>query len=649
MTEQESPLVGMLARRGWREIIRFQPPTSSALSALVVLRRGRLVGVIPAGGARVLSDYLCWPYEYHEIDTRDRMLIIEQRLPSRNSSYDFLATVRLVYQVERPEAVALAPGDPVAELERVVIQGMRQCSGTLGVEQAKTLEQSLIEMVQYGDTVRQRALELGLAVRRVDAEIALDERASAFATEQRLHTREQPLHLQLAIDSLDDRRGFDVQVGGFFRMTDRPSDVAASDATAAAIRQAMSRALQRVGITFEPADYAAAARAMAQALRTDALLEAELLLAHVQLLRPTVQIQPDRSMVQTPASAQLAALSPALPPAPALALPAPAARQPRRRLIIGEQALELGAAAPWANLAAATGRGLPISVEEEPAFSPTAGAPQPVEAPAGLLLPPDTPAARVDAAAEAALFGPEPPQEEPPALIQHDQTAAPMAAGDELPVLTNYYDGIAEPLAPQPKVVDDEPLADADPSPALADLPEDGARATDELFPAWLVGTRFVELEPQPASTRTTDQEQYQGVDASHDEPDYERGDIPIAPSAAPAPAAGEYIAALTALLHSQGPGWFKTWVLELKDQPERLPEITAELTIDGWLINQAAEPRIQEALLLALDAPPVPPARPAPAPVKPAPVVEQVADDESDMPDWMRLRQKWDGDGGAS
>jgi hypothetical protein len=648
MTEQESPLVGMLARRGWREIIRFQPPTWSALSALVVLRRGRLVGVIPAGGARVLSDYLCWPYEYHEIDTRDRMLIVEQRLPSRDSSYDFLATVRLVYQVERPEAVALAPGDPVAELERVVIQGMRQSSGALGVEQAKTLEQSLIEMLQYGDSVRQRALELGLAVRRVDAEIALDERASAFATEQRLHTREQPLLLQLAIDSLDDRRGFDVQVGGFFRMTDRPSDAVTSDTTATAIRQAMSRALQRVGITFEPADYAAAARAMAQALRTDALLEAELLLAHVQLLRPTVQIQPDRSMVQTPAPAQLAAPAPALPPAPALALPAPAARQPRRRLIIGEQALELGVAAPWANLAAATGRGLPISVEDEPALSPTAGAREPVEAAPGLRLSPDTPAARVDAVAEAALFGPQPPLDEPPALIQHDEMAAPMAVGDVPPVPMNY-DGIAAPLAPQPEVVDDEPLADADASPALAEQPGDGARATDELFPTWLVGTAFVEPEPRPASTGTAGEELSKGVDASHDQPDDERGGNPTAPSAAPAPPAGEYIAALTTLLHSQGPGWFKTWVLELKEQPERLPEIIAELTIDGWLINQAAEPRIQEALLLALDAPPVRPARPAPAPVKPAPVVEQVADDESDMPDWMRLRQKWDGDGGAS
>ncbi|HEX9371510.1 MAG TPA: hypothetical protein VF897_10910, partial [Roseiflexaceae bacterium] len=63
MSEQiQTPLVGPPIRRGWREIVRFRPLTSTAHVALVVTRRGRVTSVVPANGPRTLSDYVSWPY-----------------------------------------------------------------------------------------------------------------------------------------------------------------------------------------------------------------------------------------------------------------------------------------------------------------------------------------------------------------------------------------------------------------------------------------------------------------------------------------------------------------------------------------------------------------------------------------------------------
>src|SRR6185436_15171149 len=111
-----------------------------------------------------------------------------------------------------------------------------------------------------------------------------------------------------SIDSLDPDRSFAVQVGGFYRMTSRTPAGGPALGMESAIQQAIARTLQRVGITFAPQDYQAAAKAMADTLRQDALLQAELLVIHTQLLRPTVQIQPDRSMVQAPPQSNLPAL-----------------------------------------------------------------------------------------------------------------------------------------------------------------------------------------------------------------------------------------------------------------------------------------------------------------------------------------------------
>jgi len=106
------------------------------------------------------------------------------------------------------------------------------------------------------------------------------------------------------------------------------------------------------------------------------------------------------------------------------------------------------------------------------------------------------------------------------------------------------------------------------------------------------------------------------------------------------------------ALLHTQGPAWFKMWSLELQEQPERLPEILSEVTVDPIVLVLADDPRRQEALVRALQAAPAQLAALGAQPVKPAaqasdPAAERPADGV-DTPDWLGLRQKWNDGGGA-
>ena len=105
--------------------------------------------------------------------------------------------------------------------------------------------------------------------------VSLDEHARVFAEELSYHTRERPFHFQLKIDSRDVDGCFDVQAGGFYRLVSR-APAGTADVLEAAIKPAIGRALQRIGIVFAASDYAVAARAMLDALRTDPLLEAEL-------------------------------------------------------------------------------------------------------------------------------------------------------------------------------------------------------------------------------------------------------------------------------------------------------------------------------------------------------------------------------------
>ena len=301
MTEQSQlPLVGPPKRRGWREIVWFRPLTPSTHAALVVTRRGRLVSVLPAGGPRVLSDYLSWPYDFREVDTRERLLMLDQRLESFDSSYEFSVSLRLIYQVVQPDRVALELEDVSSELAYAVTQSLRLSGRSFGVEQDKAFEEHLQETFINSDALNQRARLLGLVLRRADITVTLDEPTRARAEALRFAMRERPLHFQVAIESLEPDRSFDVLVGGSYRLTERRAQDGPSDTIESAIQLAITRTLRRVGITFEPSDYPNAAKAMGEVLRKDALLQSELSMVQAQLLRPTVQIQPDRSMVHVP-------------------------------------------------------------------------------------------------------------------------------------------------------------------------------------------------------------------------------------------------------------------------------------------------------------------------------------------------------------
>jgi hypothetical protein len=317
MTEQsQMPLVGPPKRRGWREIVWFRPLTPSTHAALVVTRRGRLVSILPAGGPRVLSDYLAWPYDFREVDTRERLLVLDQRLESFDSSYEFSVSLRLIYQVAQPDRVALDLEDVSTELAHAVVQSLRLSGRSFGVERDNTFEEHLQETLINGDALIQRVQLLGLVLRRANVTVTLDEPTRAHAEALRFAMRERPLHFQVAVESLEPDRSFDVLVGGAYRLTNRRAQDGPSDTTDSAIQLAITRTLRRIGITFAPSDYPSAAKAMAEVLHKDALLQSELSMVQAQLLRPTVQIQPDRSMVHVPRPNVLEA--PDMRPAPML-------------------------------------------------------------------------------------------------------------------------------------------------------------------------------------------------------------------------------------------------------------------------------------------------------------------------------------------
>jgi hypothetical protein len=362
MTEQsQTPLIGPLKQRGWREIARFRPISKTLHAALVVIRQGRLVGVIPANDRRVLSDYVTWPYDFHEVDMRERLLLISRRVESCDAEYVFDATLKLIYQVERPERVALELEDALAELEDVLAQSMRVTSRAFGVEQAKALEENLREALLYGDVLQGRFAALGLALRRADVVVDLDERARARAEMLRAHMREHPLMVRQAIESLDPTSSFDVLVGGSYRLTSRVPAPASLEDRQSALQEMIIRTLARVGITFAPQDYQDAAQAMAEALRHDSLLLAELAAADLDLVRPTVKIQPDRQMVVVAQSAQPASSAPEGPVG--------VRRVPALLPDFANSAEESENASPWAGLGAAFGREAQpfLKVSDEPA------------------------------------------------------------------------------------------------------------------------------------------------------------------------------------------------------------------------------------------------------------------------------------------
>src|SRR5262245_648696 len=322
MTEQpQTPLIGPPRRRGWREIVRLRPLSNIPHVALVVTRQGRLAGVIPANDRRVLSDYITWPYEFREVDMRERSLLVRRRVESCDAGYEFDATLKLTYQVERPERVALDLEDALTELEDALAQSMRVTSRSFGVEQSTALEENLREALLYGDVLRERLESLGLGLRRADVTVELDNHARIRAEGLREHMRERPLLARLAIESLEPAISFDVLVGGSYRLTSRTLTIVQPEAHDAALQEAIARTLQRIGILFAPQDYSAAARAMAEALRQDALLQTVLSATEIELVRPTVKIQPDRQMIVAAQSAAQALSTPDAPERTRRALP----------------------------------------------------------------------------------------------------------------------------------------------------------------------------------------------------------------------------------------------------------------------------------------------------------------------------------------
>jgi hypothetical protein len=408
--------------------------------------------------------------------------------------------------------------------------------------------------------------------------VALDAYARVFADELRQHTRERPLHAQFAIESLDPARSFAVEIGGFYRMISRtPSTVPAQDAEGAVL-QAISRTLQRVGITFSPQDYQVAARAMLETLREDPLLQAELLVIHTQLLRPTVHIQPDRSMLK--------ASQAGLPDMPETHVDLPARH--RHGLIRSElpgDAVSADDAPPWASLAAASGRAQP-SVKRPDTPAPWTGAPE---------------------ARDAGHTG--------------ENDRQPMVEREGLNRFIGASDQLATPASSRPLRRSGSERARWQPPGALRSG-EDAKSSVPEP-PA-----------PPPDNDGTDSADGPEAVILQHDTP---AAEVPT-----------ERVELLLSLLQKQGPAWFKMCALELQDQPENLPAIVAGLTDDVAVHAEAADVHVQRALVVALQAF----ARggmPGRRPVAEPPVSADSDAGSDDLPDWLRLRQRWNGDGGGT
>jgi hypothetical protein len=611
MTEQSSmPLIGPLKQRRWHDIVRFRPLSTIAHAALVVTRQGRFVGVIPADDRHVLSDYLTRPYDFREVDMRERLLPIALRLESSDIDYEFNAALKIVYQVERPERIATELEDALVELEQILVQSIRATSRAFGVEQTKALEQHLLEALLYSDVLRGRLSAVGLLLCRADIMLDLDEQARERADLLREHMRERPLTANLTIESLDAGKSFDALIGGSYRLISRGQVVAQE--CEAKLHDAVYRTLSRVGITFAAHDYEGAERAMFDALRFDSLLQAELATAEIEIVRATVKIQPNRDMV--------IAAQQALPVLPA---PAPERVESREFASLGdrfEPSEQLDSVMPWGALGKMFGRDQSAPAEPQPlpalAANRALGMPEPSE--------------RSDesGAPFEPTFGPA------PISSQIDtSTARPEESQTADDLVSGMPDALAQPI-PEPDTASAPPswsmlgrsFSQDTAASLFGGLPaaeEPLADMADEPAPAPL---------PEPAPT----------------------ADIPAMPRPAPAPSS-ERIGRWIGLLKADDPALFKLWSLELQGRPGALPTILSALTDDPVVLQYADDAAHQRALVLALAQPPSTPesnqpAEPAPPSAPPPVAAAPAADPPQDEPppDWLRLRRAWKDDGGA-
>jgi hypothetical protein len=621
MSEQPPrPLIGPLQQRGWREVLRLRPIGNASHVALVITRQGRQAGIIPADDRRVLSDYITWPYEFREVDTRERLMPIVLRLDSCDAGYEFDASFKLIYQVERPERVALELENALAELEQALVQSIRATSRSFGVEQVKALEHNLLEALLYGDVLRKRLSTLGLMLRHADVTIQLDERARERAEIMRDHMRERPLMVRLAVESLDSATSFVALLGGSYRLTSRLPTAGVAEAGEAQLQEIILRTLTRVAITFAPHDYEAAERAMADALRHDSLLQAELATAEIELLRTTVKIQPDRDMVL---AAQQA--TPALPaPEPSVGayytpplLPAAQtdAYQPPETPM------------PWGAFGQMFGREQEQPMPQD-SFLPSENwsAQVPVEIDRGE----QAFRSALDSAPEDAIA---------PRVFGD-------AAGAELsvPDLDSSSEGAGnEAEAKEAGMPDNLP----DAAPAEPASPGEGVQGSpDQEAISWgWLGSAYSRSRPADTTSRSQ---------ASPDEPAAYTPDLsfvpaPEAPSNEPVEVDPTRVARWLNLLKADDPALFKLWSLELQGQPEALPTILSALTNDPNVLRMADDPLHQHALVLALQQPAALPQQPEEAPppaassaVPPAPPPPAVPEESEPPPDWLRLRRSW-------
>lgn len=296
------PLVGPFRRRGWREIVRFAPLTSQPHIALVVSRRGRVISVIPANTCRTLSDYLDWPFDYCEVDLRERLLELNLRLDSCDVGYAFTAIMRLTYQVVRPERVAVEHADVLHEFEAAIVQRARAIAQKLGIEQGGLLKEYLLEALMSGNELPQRFDQLGLALRRADVAIELDRPAREFAETVYEQFRDRPLLLSLDLESRLPGARFAVQVGGFYRLRSRDGELHTPATAEPIIHTAVHRLLQPIAARFEPLQEHDAVTAMTDELWHDTVLKATLAARNLELLRPAVRILTQPPALKAPAS-----------------------------------------------------------------------------------------------------------------------------------------------------------------------------------------------------------------------------------------------------------------------------------------------------------------------------------------------------------
>ncbi|HWQ12666.1 MAG TPA: hypothetical protein VNL77_07700 [Roseiflexaceae bacterium] len=645
MTSQtQTPLVGPLRRRGPRAILRFEPLTRDAHAALVVTRRGRLLGVIPAGGRRTLSDYLDWPYEVREVDMRERLLSIVQQCESAEAGYNFALTMQVTYRVTRPERVALEHMDVLAELEQAIAQRARAIAATLGIEQTSALKDYLLEALTSGNELPARFTALGLAFCRADiaVELGADERVRADALREQ--TRDRPLLARLRTESLDPSRTFDVQVGGFYRVRTRAADAPAFAEVEETIRALLTTALDRVGMAYAPADYRTAAEAMTDALWNDGVLKAELAAAGIELLRPAVHIYPDREDLGQPFLLEDSHMH---------------IRRLRPRLAIAPppDAQDGAAGAPFDESLAEEGdtdrtvEGELVHPEEEGARPPSGGWPGDWRGLVGELRGDSdgaswwvdeegTPGDQVSLAAEAGGLPADAVADSPAATAGEEEAASEeMSAGvlvagparEEVATMGedgrwthDAADSLAaasgEKVAPSPEEVAAVLPVDAlEPGEPAA---EDAAGSPVEAADTTLAAGNSPEATVAPDAARDGEHAAGAAPDAVRDA----QGD----PSAhAPEQAV---IEGWVRLLQAGGRAQLKLWTLELSEAPARLPEILGPLTADPAVLAHAGDPAHQRALVQALGGA----VRQEPAPPSPTP---PQAHTDDDVPDWLQLR----------